>query len=115
MLTEFYIITGVDSFFRFFCDVLEEKMHVLSGFIVREIAGETIAIPSGNAAKNLSGLIALNESGKLLFELLQTEQTESSLVEALLNEFEIDAPTAKVDVLEFLDVLRQSGVLIEDV
>ncbi len=88
-------------------------MRVLSGFIVREIAGETIAIPSGDAAKNLSGLIALNESGKLLFELLQTEQTESSLVEALLNEFDIDAPTAKADVSEFLDVLRRSGVLIE--
>lgn len=90
-------------------------MHVLSGFIVREIAGEIIAIPSGDAAKNLSGLIALNESGKLLFELLQTEQSEASLVEALLNGFDIDAPTANADVSEFLDILRQSGVLVENV
>lgn len=90
-------------------------MHILSGFIVREIADETIAIPSGDAAKKLSGLIALNESGKLLFELLQTEQTKSSLVKALLEEFDIDTATAEADVSEFLDILRQGGVLIEDV
>lgn len=88
-------------------------MHVLSGFVVREIADETIAIPSGDAAKSLSGLLALNESGKLLFELLQSEQTEASLVEALLNEFDIDFATAQADVAEFLDILRSSGVLVE--
>ncbi|MDO4747544.1 MAG: PqqD family protein [Eubacteriales bacterium] len=88
-------------------------MRVLSGFIVREVAGETIAIPSGDAAKSLSGLLALNESGKLLFELLQSEQTETSLVEALLNEFDIDFATAQADVAEFLEILRSSGVLVE--
>lgn len=88
-------------------------MHILGGFIVRDIAGETIAIPSGDAAKCLSGLLALNESGKLLFELLQNEQTEVDLVEALLHEFDVDYTTAQADVAEFLGILRSSGVLVE--
>ncbi len=89
-------------------------MHIVSGFVVRQIAGETIAIPSGPAAQALSGLLALNGSGKLLFDLLQTPQTEDSLVQALLEEYEIDTDTARGDVTEFLEILRQNGVLLED-
>lgn len=89
-------------------------MHVAKGFIVREIAGDTVAIPSGEAAGKLSGLIALGGSGKFLFELLATPQTEESLLGAMLDSYEVDADTALADIREFLDTLRQGGVLIED-
>jgi hypothetical protein len=88
-------------------------MHVVPGFVVREIAGETIAIPAGAAARELSGLLALNGSGQFLFELLQTEQTEDSLVNAMLETYEIDEATARADVVEFVEILRNSGVLAE--
>ena len=35
-------------------------MHIVPGFMVRQVAGETIAIPAGAAARHLSGLLALN-------------------------------------------------------
>lgn len=88
-------------------------MRIVPGFVVRQIAGETIAIPTGAAARELSGLIALNGSGKVLFDLLQTEQTEASLVNALLEYYEVDTATAQVDVEEFLQILRSNDVLIE--
>lgn len=88
-------------------------MHVVPGFVVREIAGETIAIPAGAAARALSGLMALNGSGKFLLDLLQTEQTEQSLVAALLDSYDIDPATAQSDVQEFLQILRDNGVLVE--
>lgn len=88
-------------------------MRIVPGFVVRQIAGETIAIPAGPAARQLSGLLALNGSGKLLFDLLQSEQTEQSLVQALLDHYEIDAATAQADVTEFLQTLRSNGVLRE--
>jgi hypothetical protein len=88
-------------------------MHVVPGFVVREIAGETIAIPAGAAARELSGLLALNGSGQFLFELLQTEQTEDSLVKAMLETYEIDEATARADIAEFLEILRSNGVLVE--
>ena len=88
-------------------------MHIVPGFVVRQIAGETVAIPAGAAARALSGLLALNGSGRLLFERLQTEQTEETLVQYLLEQYEIDEVTAQSDVAEFLQTLRESGVLIE--
>lgn len=89
-------------------------MRIVPGFVVRQIAGETIAIPTGAAARELSGLIALNGSGKLLFQLLQEEQTEAALVQSLLDAYEIDAHTARNDVAEFLETLRSNGVLTEE-
>ena len=88
-------------------------MKIVSGFIVRQIAGETVAIPSGSSAHRLSGLIALNDSGKFLFELMKTEQTEDSLIQALLENFEVDPDTAKQDVTDFIAMLQEYDLLVK--
>lgn len=89
-------------------------MRITPGFVVRQIAGETIAVPSGPSAQSLSGLLALNDSGEFLFNLLQTEQSQESLVQALLDTYEVDRDTACADVVEFLGILRENNILIED-
>lgn len=89
-------------------------MRIVPGFILREIAGETIAIPSGDSAHLLSGLAALNGSGKFLFELLQTNQTEDTLIDAMTGSYDIDRDSAQADVLEYLDFLRANRLLLED-
>lgn len=88
-------------------------MHIVPGFVVRKIAGETIAIPAGAAARELSGLLALNGSGEFLFGLLQSEQTEDTLVQAMLETYDTDPDTARTDVAEFLSILRDNGILVE--
>ena len=88
-------------------------MRIVPGFVVRQIAGETIAIPAGPAARELSGLLAMNPSGQEMFDLLQTDRTEAELVQFLLDTYEIDEATAKADVAEFVEILRSNGVLIE--
>ena len=88
-------------------------MRITEGFHLRQIAGELIAVPTGPVAAKLSGLAVMNDTGRFLFELLQSEQTEDSLVQALLNEYDITPDIAKEDVCEFLTVLRQNGLLEE--
>ena len=89
-------------------------MRIVPGFIIRQIAGENVAIPSGASAQLLSGLAALNGSAKLLFELLQTEQSADTLVRAITDTYEVDPATAKADVEEFLELLRENRLLIEE-
>lgn len=88
-------------------------MHIVPGFLIRQIAGDTLAIPSGEAAHQLSGLLALNGSGAFLFEQLRQECTVEDLTKALTEEYEVDEATAQADVLEFLDILRQHGMLVD--
>ena len=88
-------------------------MHIISGFHVRQILDEVIAVPSGEASKVFSGIVSLNEIGRFLFEALQSEQTLDSLVSTVLEEYDIDPETARSDVTEFLEHLRSAGLLKE--
>ena len=88
-------------------------MHIISGFQIRQILDETLAVPGGEGSRHFSGIVSLNEIGTFLFEKLQSEQTVESLVSALLEEYEVEPEVARQDVLEFLEQLRTSGLLIE--
>lgn len=88
-------------------------MKLVSGFCVRRILDETVAVPTQEAAHRLSGLIAMNETGEFLFQLLQSTQTKESLVRALLENYETDETTAERDVTAFLKILRKDGLLEE--
>lgn len=88
-------------------------MHIVSGFHVRQILDEIIAVPGGDAARQFTGIISLNEIGRFLFEALRADQSVDTLVRAVLEEYEIDADTARSDVNEFLEQLRGAGLLIE--
>lgn len=86
-------------------------MRLVEGFCIREILDETVAIPTQNAAHHLSGLVAMNETGKFLFEMLQRPQTRESLISALLEEYEVDKETAQTDVDSFLKILVDNNLL----
>ena len=49
-----------------------------------------------------------------LSELLQTEQTEESLVSALMDTYDVDFTTAQADVSEFLTLLQEHHLLADD-
>lgn len=88
-------------------------MRILEGFHLRQIAGELIAVPTGPVAAKLSGLAVMNETAKVLFDLLQTDRTEDELVNAILEEYDTTADIARADVQAFLALLRENGLLIE--
>lgn len=88
-------------------------MRIIPGFIVRQIIDQLVAIPTGESARALSGLVALNDTGRFLFDLLQTSQTEDTLVQAMQDAYDVDAATARADVAEFLQILRQAQLLDE--
>lgn len=89
-------------------------MKVSSDFILREIAGDYILIPTGDTILQFNGLITLNEVGVSLWNLLQKDVTFEALVTAILGEYEVDEATAREDIQEFLESLKKGGILPED-
>ena len=64
-------------------------MKLKDGFILREVAGQPVVLPVGSEL-NLNTMITLNETGKFLWERLQSETDEAALVAALLEEYDVD-------------------------
>lgn len=84
-------------------------MKIKEGFILREVAGDTIAMPGGNI--ELNGMITLNETGAFLWKLLETETTEEELTAAIIKQYSVDEETAKTAVHNFVEKLRENEFL----
>lgn len=86
-------------------------MKLKKGIVTNSIDGENYAIATGEAAKNFNGLIKNNPTAAFIFELLKTDQTEDSIVEAVVAKYDVDAKTARADVNELLNLLKSKNLI----
>ena len=86
-------------------------MKIKSGFVVRKIANQYMAVPVGARAKELHGMIALNETAAFLWELLKEDRTEEELATLVFDEYEISEAHALEAVQRFCKSLQEEGVL----
>ena len=86
-------------------------MKVKSDFVLRKISDSYVVVPVGDSVVDFSGLINLNESGAILFKLLQKGAEESELVDALLNEYNVDREVAEADVKKFVAKVKDADIL----
>ncbi|MGN0535800.1 MAG: PqqD family protein [Eubacterium sp.] len=88
-------------------------MKLKDGIVTNSIDGESFAIATGKAAESFNGLVKNNPTAAFVFELLKTEQSEDSIVNAMLEKYEVDEETVRADIRELLALLKSKG-LIED-
>lgn len=89
----------------------DKKYRIKPGFILREIAGESFAVPV-SAENGSSDIVILNPVSKLLWVNLQDEKTIDELVAAVRSQFEVDPETAKNDITDFIIELENNGFLV---
>lgn len=89
-------------------------MRINKEFVLREIAGDYIIIPTGSTVLEFNGLITVNEVGVTLWKMLQEEVTMEQLVQGVLAEYDVEEEVAREDIQEFLDVLVKGGILTKD-
>ena len=89
-------------------------MRVDKEFVLREIAGDYIIIPTGKTVLEFNGLITVNEVGVSLWKMLQEEVTIEDLVQGILEEYDVEEEVAREDIQEFLDSLIDGGVLAKE-
>ena len=65
-------------------------VKVKPGFLLREIGEMYIVVPVGAEAQKFNGIIKLNRSGKFLWEAVSKGIEFDELVNAVVNEDEID-------------------------
>lgn len=85
-------------------------LKLKDGFILREIGGDIMVIPSGEEL-DLNMMITLNDTGKFLWERLQEGTTEQALLKAVLAAYEIEEEEARTYIEEFVEKLNGYGFL----
>ena len=89
-------------------------MRVEKEFVLREIAGDYIIIPTGKTVLEFNGLVIVNEVGVSLWKMLQQEVSFEELVAGILEEYDVEEDVAREDIREFLDKIIESGILTKD-
>lgn len=86
-------------------------MNVKREFVLREIAGDLLLVPTGKTALDLNGMMTLNEVGAEIWKMLPEVKDEEEIVQRLLTEYEATAEQIRPDVSAFLGRLRELGIL----
>lgn len=81
-------------------------------FVVRKMDKEMIMVPLTNQVADMSCVFSMNETGCLIWEMIDGKNTEEDIITYLVNEFGIDEETAEKDLSEFLKKLNK--IIIPD-
>jgi len=82
-------------------------LKMKKGFVLRKMGEGYIAVAVGAASQAFNGMIRLNESGKFLWEQMETGIERDALVQKMLEQFDgLDRETAEADLDEFLESIQ---------
>lgn len=86
-------------------------MKVVKEFILRNIAGECVLVPTGATTQEFNGLITISETAKLIWENMDKVDSFEEMVKMILDEYEIDEETAARDAYGFISELLRAGFI----
>ena len=86
-------------------------MKIKEGFLLRNVAGNDVVVPTGKAAVAFHGMMALNGVAAFLWKKLQSDISRDGLLEALLAEYDVECEKAAADVDAFIASLKEKDLL----
>ena len=82
-------------------------------FILRKIAGESIIVPTGEAAKKFNGLFSPNRVATFVWEHIDEVADTEEMIRLVLEHFDVDEETARTDVEGLIRELILMGFVEE--
>ena len=87
-------------------------MKINSNYKIREVAGETIVVNQGTAGMDMTRIISLNASAKLLYEsLAEKEFTLEDAAAVLVSTYGISQEQALKDAQVWVEALQKCKVI----
>lgn len=88
-------------------------MRIKNGFAKREIAGSNIVVPVGKQSTQFNGMITLNESASFFWDCFCRDISIDDAVKMVTDEYDVDAETAKKDITNFINMLKEHNLIEE--
>lgn len=86
-------------------------MKLKEDLVLRQVADTWIILSMAQDVLNFDGVLKLNESGAMLWNLLKETENPQDLIETLTKQYDVDKQVAQDDVNAFLDNLEKAGCL----
>ena len=88
-------------------------MRINKDFTIQKVGASYMAVAVGETSKRFHGMIRLNDTGAFIWkQMAERDCTEEELVDALLEEYEIDRETAAKDVHNMIESFKAYPILV---
>ena len=84
-------------------------MKIKENLALRQIAGTWVVLPLSSKVLDFDGMLTLNESGLMLWKLLEKGSSCEEMAAALVKEYDVSNDQAIADVNEFVETLKNAG------
>ena len=88
-------------------------MKLKYNFIVRNVAGQSVALAVGQDNAKFNGMIKLNSVGEFIFNLLANEITVEEIVSKITEEYDVSKEEATSCLEDYFKILRDNDLLVE--
>ena len=89
-------------------------MRAKPGFVLRNVVDEYILMPTGDNIGKFNGTVLLNVVSAFVWEKLQNPISREELLNAILEEFEVEKAVASADLDALLETLKGYDVVEND-
>lgn len=86
-------------------------MKRVKEFVMREIADETVLVPTGATAQEFNGIISMTEVAAFIWNQIEEAENFEALVRMITQEYEVDPQTAAQDAAEFIDHMLEQRLV----
>ena len=87
-------------------------MKIKEGLVLRQVADIHVVLPIGRSCLNFDGMIRLNQTGVMLWNMMmERDMTSEELADGLAAKFDVPREEALRDVKEYIDILMQAGCI----
>lgn len=77
-------------------------MKIKEGFLLRNVAGNNVVVPVGQATLDFNGMMSLNDTGAFIFGKMIDGISREELINAVMEEYGIEEQLAITDVDNFI-------------
>lgn len=88
-------------------------MKLRKGYSLRSLGKEFILVPEGLEAVDFTSMISMNESAAFLWRSLEDKDFDNeTMIQLLIDEYDISRDVAEKDVDGFLQTLKKADVVL---
>ncbi len=88
-------------------------MRIKKGFVLRDVAGQTMVVATGEASKSFHGIIKLNPTAKDVWLWLSEGKNENEISALVCEKYDVAEEQAKSDVRAMLKKMEEAGFLAD--
>ena len=86
-------------------------MRIKQGFVMRDVAGQAVAIATGEASKSFHGMVKLNGTGADIWRGVEEGLDDASIADRIAAKYEVDPDRAPQHGDAFIARMREAGLV----